>query len=270
MTSEKKSNNNSDKESNVSFLTRLSTFSAKDFTKKENLIIEFIKDNLERIPDMNIEVLAGSVDIGYSAVYGLLRKLNLPKYRNFLVSVAKDVHSQNNIEAEEGSLKSSYYEFINRNDDLNNKEDISKTVSAIKAAKKVFLISDGSLFFIANNLCLRLLTMKFDAVSLQLTEHEMESFVKMMAPNDVVMVYTLLGNNYNALNALKAARDKGIKVIAISGKQSSPVVSSSDWTHILSLPQLDDSQNEFIVDNALPIMYLNDLISKNIADENKK
>ncbi|WP_342256766.1 hypothetical protein [Spiroplasma endosymbiont of Poecilobothrus nobilitatus] len=42
----------------ASFLLKLETFDSNNFTKKENEIIKYIKENMKEITTMNIEVLA--------------------------------------------------------------------------------------------------------------------------------------------------------------------------------------------------------------------
>ncbi|AHI57723.1 hypothetical protein P344_01875 [Spiroplasma mirum ATCC 29335] len=248
----------------ASFLSKLETFDSKNFTKKENEIIKFIKENMKEVTTMNIELLAQKVNTGYSAIYGLLKKMQIRGYRDFLISVASDVEIKSlDFENMESLMKKNYFDIINQNDSMIKTELVEKTLEAIKGAYRIFVVGMGSTNALSTTLALELYRFGFNAFDLDESEEDLLIRTKFMTKNDLIIAYSLFGDNESINKALQVAKEKGVKIIAISGKDMSKAVKLADWAHIISTPNQRANDHRIYVNKLLPWMYFtDDLINK--------
>ncbi|MBW3058169.1 MurR/RpiR family transcriptional regulator [Spiroplasma poulsonii] len=248
----------------ASFLSKLETFDSKNFTKKENEIIKYIKENMKEVTTMNIEILAQRVNTGYSAIYGLLRKVQIKGYRDFLIAIAADVEIKSlDFENMESLMKKTYFDILNQNDTMINNDVMNQTINAIKGAYRIFVIGMGSTNALSQTLALELYHFGFNAFNLNENEEDLMVRSRFMNKNDLILAYSLFGDNESVNKALTIAKEKGVTIIAISGKDMSKAVQLSNWSHIISTPNQRANDHKIYVNKLLPWMYFTDhLINK--------
>jgi DNA-binding MurR/RpiR family transcriptional regulator len=125
-----------------SFLAKLSTIDEKNLTTRELQIVDYIKNNLQVIVsnNMKIEQLAQEVGTGYSAIYGLLNKLNIKGYRDFSISLANDADSAEiEIAKDDENVVNGYVNLIKQNYSLIEKRTLFETLQLIQNAPRVFV-----------------------------------------------------------------------------------------------------------------------------------
>ncbi|AGM24814.1 MurR/RpiR family transcriptional regulator [Spiroplasma chrysopicola] len=243
----------------ASFLSILETFDSKNFTKKEKEIIKYIRENMRDVTTMNIEVLAQKVDTGYSAIYGLLRKMQIKGYRDFLISIAADVEIKSlDMSNMEQLMKKTYFDIINQNDTMIDNELVQQTVNAITGAYRIFVIGMGTTNSLSQTLALELYRFGFNAYNLDENEEDLVVRARFMTKNDLIIAYSLFGDNEAVNKALAIAKDNQATIVAISGKDMSKVVKLANWTHIISTPNQKLNDNEVYVNKLLPWMYFTD------------
>ncbi|WP_339022909.1 hypothetical protein [Spiroplasma endosymbiont of Crioceris asparagi] len=128
----------------TSFFARLAKINSNEFTKKEQVLIEYIKLNAVQIVTLNmrIENLAQETNTGFSAIYGIIKKLKLTGYKELLSCLEYDVESGTSEKTilKNEEIKNIYIKAINENfNSLNNKETL-EIVHLIEKSKKVVVV----------------------------------------------------------------------------------------------------------------------------------
>ncbi|ASP27853.1 transcriptional regulator [Spiroplasma corruscae] len=248
-----------------SFLSKLTTIDENDLTIKEKKIVDFIRSHLKEIVDTNmkIERMAQEAGTGYSAIYGLLKKLNIKGFRDFAISLANDVENQKiNVAKNDENVVQGYINIIKQNYALIEKKDIFQTLTVLKNSSRAFICywenllsgpaQELSNFLYKNNLDTFLLDSDQDTLN-QRTASSRE--------NDVFIFFTRYGNS-SRLD--KFITDIGImnrKIIYISGKIASPnIVQYLSSIHTLIVDNPDESIYKGHISNSVPFNYLNDLL----------
>lgn len=251
----------------ASFLTKLDTLMEDNFTKKEKEIILFIRKNLESVRNMNIEALAQSVNTGYSAIYGLLKKLGINGYRNFIVSVSSDIEMKSlNLSNDDKSLKKKYFDIINQNSNIIDENLLKQTVSYLTAAHKIYIVGMGTTRFLAQSLALQLNNYGFLAIALDEGEEDFNIRTRYMTEHDLVIAFSLFGNNEAINKGLKSAKENNAKIIVISGKGLSSSGSFADITHVISSPIFDIRNTDVYVDKLVPWMFFTDKLINEVLN----
>jgi DNA-binding MurR/RpiR family transcriptional regulator len=126
-----------------SFFGKLATIDEDNLTTQEKLVVEYLKNNLQNVvnSNMKIERLAQEVGIGYSAIYGLLKKLNINGYRELSMSLSNDLNNLNVIAAEgDENVANAYNSLIKQNYSLIEKKQISDALNLINNASRIFIV----------------------------------------------------------------------------------------------------------------------------------
>ncbi|UZQ29781.1 MAG: MurR/RpiR family transcriptional regulator [Spiroplasma phoeniceum] len=237
---------------------------SKNFTKKENEIIKYIKENMKEVTTINIEFLAQQVNTGYSVIYGLLRKMQINGYREFLITIAADIEIKSlDFENMDSLIKKKYFYILNQNNTMINNEKMNQTINSIKGAYRIFVIGMGSTNALSQTLALELYRFGFNAFNLNENEEDLMVRSRIMNKNDLIIAYSLFGDNEAVNKALKIAKEKGATIVLISGKDMSKAVKLANCSHIISTPNQRVNDHKIYVNKLLPWMYFNDdLINK--------
>ncbi|WP_348736344.1 MurR/RpiR family transcriptional regulator [Spiroplasma endosymbiont of Ammophila pubescens] len=248
----------------ASFLSKLETFDSKNFTKKENEIIKYIKENMKEVTTMNIEVLAQQVNTDYSVIYGLLRKIQINGYWDFLIAIAADIEIKSlDFENMESLMKKTYFDILNQNDTMIDNEKMNQTINAIKGVYRIFVIGLGSTNALSQTLVLELYRFGFNAFNLNENEEDLMVRSRIMNKNDLILAYSLFDDNEAVNKALTIAKEKGVTIVVISGKDMSKAVKLANWSHIISTPNQQVNDHKIYVNKLLPWIYFtDDLINK--------
>ncbi|QHX36340.1 MurR/RpiR family transcriptional regulator [Spiroplasma sp. BIUS-1] len=248
-----------------SFLSKLTTIDDKDLTIKEKKIVEYIKTHLKEIVDTNmkIERMAQEAGTGYSAIYGLLKKLNIKGFRDFAISLANDAENQEiNVAKNDENVVSGYINIIKQNYALIDKKSIFETLNIIKSSKKVFfcywenLLSgpaqELSNFFYKNG---------YNVYLLDSDQETIRDRIKTSNEDDVFVFFTRYGNSTRLDNAIKELGEMKRKVVYISGKVASYDINKYlSSIHTLIVDNPDTSIFKGHISHSVPFNYFNDLL----------
>ncbi|ATX71585.1 MurR/RpiR family transcriptional regulator [Spiroplasma clarkii] len=250
-----------------SFLSKLTTIDEKDLTTKELKIVNFIKTHLKEIVETNmkIERMAQEAGTGYSAIYGLLKKLNIKGFRDFAISLANDVENQEiNIAKNDENVVSGYINLIKQNYALIEKRSIFESLNILKACNKgriFFCYWENLLSGPASELSNFFYKEGYNAFLLDSDQEILKDRINSSSDDDVFVFFTRYGNSTRLDQFIEKIGELGRKIIYVSGK-----VASNDITQYLS------SVHTLIVDNpdraiykghishSVPFNYFNDLL----------
>ncbi|WP_339021036.1 hypothetical protein [Spiroplasma endosymbiont of Atherix ibis] len=248
-----------------SFLSKLTTIDDKDLTIKEKKIVEYIKNHLKEIVDSNmkIERMAQEAGTGYSAIYGLLKKLNIKGFRDFAISLANDAENQEiNVAKNDENIVSGYINIIKQNYALIEKKSIFETLNIIKNSKRIFFCYwENLLWGPAHELSNFFYKIGFNVYLLDSDQDTIKDRVKFSNSDDVFIFLTRYGNSSRLDNIIKELGEKKRKIIYISGKIASyDVTKYLSSIHTLIVDNSDESIYKGHISQSVPFNYFNDLL----------
>ncbi|WP_245938365.1 phosphoheptose isomerase family protein [Spiroplasma phoeniceum] len=79
-----------------------------------------------------------------------------------------------------------------------------------------------------------------------------------MNKNYLILAYSLFGDNEAVNKALTIAKEKGVTIVVISGKDMSKAVKLANWSHIISTPnqRVNDHRNILTLINFVKVLYI--------------
>ncbi|AGR40787.1 MurR/RpiR family transcriptional regulator [Spiroplasma taiwanense] len=256
-----------------SFLSKLTTIDEKDLTIKEKKIVEYIKNNLKEIVDTNmkIERMAQEAGTGYSAIYGLLKKLNIKGFRDFAISLANDAENQEiNVAKNDENVVAGYINIIKQNYALIEKRSIFDTLNVIKNANRIFFCywenllagptQELSNFFYKNS---------YNTFLLDSDQETLRQRIKSSKENDVFIFFTRYGNSTRLDNFIEIIGKLNRKIIYISGKIANPDVTKYlSSIHTLIVDNPDQTIYKGYISHSVPFNYFNDLLIYHYLNSN--
>jgi len=127
-----------------SFFSRLAMLDEDKLTPREERLVEYVQGNLQHIVknEMKIERLAQEAGTGYSAIYGLLTKLNLRGYRDFIMALSDDaINIENDLVQNDEQVTSNLINLIKQNYTITDRKEIHQTLTLIHESERVFLVA---------------------------------------------------------------------------------------------------------------------------------
>ncbi|WP_027063587.1 MurR/RpiR family transcriptional regulator [Mesoplasma seiffertii] len=248
-----------------SFLAKLSTIDDKNLTTRELQIVDYIKNNLQTIVanNMKIEQLAQEVGTGYSAIYGLLNKLNIKGYRDFSISLANDADSAEiEIAKDDENVVNGYVNLIKQNYSLIEKRTLFETLQLIQNAPRVFVsywesvlkgpAMDLENFLFDQELKVTLLDSDWDTINKR---------VESVKNGDLFIFFTKYGTSKHLEKIIFKINQSGGKVIFISGRMPSVAISRTvDSIHTLIVDGVEMEDTHVFISKSVPFHYFNDLL----------
>ncbi|QEH61334.1 transcriptional regulator [Spiroplasma chinense] len=250
-----------------SFLSKLTTIDEKDLTTKEKKIVEYIKGHLKEIVDTNmkIERMAQEAGTGYSAIYGLLKKLNIKGFRDFAISLANDAENQEiNVAKDDENVVSAYINLIKQNYALIEKRSIFESLTLLKQAKGnriFFCYWENLLSGPASELSNFFYKEGFNAHLLDSDQETLKDRINTSSENDVFVFFTRYGNSKRLDSFIENIGESNRKIIYISGKvPSSDVLKYLSSIHTLIVDNPDQTMYKGHISYSVPFNYFNDLL----------
>lgn len=149
-------------------------------------------------------------------------------------------------------------------------DDFADAIGTISSAKRIYILGARTCFSIANFLGFYLSLMSFD-VRLVTTNSASETFEQIFdsSEGDAVIAISYPRYSRRTLNAVKYAKDRGSRIIAITDSEISPIYSFADHKLIAS-----SDMSNFVDSLVAPLSIINAIIvalvmknEKQIADK---
>ncbi|ATZ16778.1 hypothetical protein ELUMI_v1c00500 [Williamsoniiplasma luminosum] len=247
-----------------SFLGKLATIDKNKLTTRETKIVDYIKKNLQMIvaTNMKIVTLSQEVETGYSAIYGLLKKLNIQGYRDFSISLANDAEAiEIDISKNDEHVTNGYISMIQHNYSLLEKKVMFETLKLIKNTSRLYIVYWESVlrgattelanFFYSQKLPVILLDSDWDTINQRVLDAD---------KGDLFIFYTKYGTSLHLEKVITRIKDKNAKVVFVSGRIPSPQIQkNSDSVHTLVIDNVDENK-EVVLSKSVPFHYFNDLL----------
>jgi DNA-binding MurR/RpiR family transcriptional regulator len=213
-----------------------------DFSKGQKLIAKYIEEHYDKVAFMTASKLGATVGVSESTVVRFATEIGYAGYpelqqamqemiRNKLTSVQRMEVTANRIGSSDvlDSVFNQDIDIIRRTMEETSHEDFYKSVDAIVAARKIYILGTRSSAALATFLSYYL-TLLFENVLLVQSTSEGEIFEQMIRVDkrDVVIGISFPRYSRKAVNAMDFAHKSGATVIAITDSSLSPLAKPAD------------------------------------------
>ncbi|QGS51545.1 MurR/RpiR family transcriptional regulator [Spiroplasma tabanidicola] len=250
-----------------SFLSKLTTIDEKDLTIKEKKIVDYIKNHLKEIVETNmkIERMAQEAGTGYSAIYGLLKKLNIKGFRDFAILLANDAENQEiNIAKNDENVVYGYINLIKQNYALIEKRSIFETLNVIRDvsnARVFFCYWENLLSGPAQELFNFFYKEGYNAILLDSDQEILKDRINSSVENDVFVFFTRYGNSSRLNSFIESIGELKRKIVYVSGKvASNNITQYLTSIHTLIVDNPDQKVFKGHISQSVPFNYFNDLL----------
>lgn len=225
---------------NTSVLDRI--FSSYDtFFDAEKKIANYIINNKEKVIDMTIVELSSESGASEATISRFCKKCNMKGFHHLKISLAKDIiESKNDEIAISNDINPNKIAQSLQNILANKIEEIKQTVSMIDEnkfnnildlimkARTVQFAAVGNTIPVALDGTFKFNQIGIFAISNTILETQL-AYTYNLSSEDVIIVISNSGTSNRLMSVIDAAREKGVKVIAITNNEHSPIAKSSDY-----------------------------------------
>jgi RpiR family carbohydrate utilization transcriptional regulator len=215
--------------------------------KAEQQVATFIKNYPEEILKLPIDVLAEKIGVSVSTVIRLCRRIDFEGYKDFKLSLAKDlarnykdmclqVNSGDNLSLFLEDVQSLLLQTIHNTFKILSPAEIEKACLALTQAESILVIGTGGTAAIAKLFNHKLLVLGLNSQwSNDFTEVPL--LINRMKPKDVLIALSNSGSTRAIQDSVVMAKDQGCITIALTSYSQSPVAKNSNMVFITSIQE---------------------------------
>ncbi|ATG97621.1 MurR/RpiR family transcriptional regulator [Mesoplasma lactucae] len=249
-----------------SFFGKLAMIDEKKLTHREKQIVKYIRDNLQAIVsnEMKIERLAQEAGTGYSAIYGLLQKIGIHGYRDFILALTTDAeNAKMDIANNDELVAEDLIQLIRQNHSVIDKKNINKTLTLIRKSRRIFISYwENELMNPAEELESFLVGQNADVYLVNNDSQTIQNRADHARNGDLFIFYSMVSNGEKLQKIMATIKDKGANIILISARiAATPISRLSDSIHTLITTYGDPKKkNATYLSKNIPFLYFNDLL----------
>lgn len=197
------------------------------FTQKEKQIAEYVIENKEEIVTLSAKELAKKVESSPAGIIRFSKKCGFKGFINLKLELAKNMEKDktwdiNDMISDTDSIEimvkksiASDIATLEKTKNLMNYNDIEEAINWIKKANKIYLYGVGASGLIAADFQYKLLRIGKN-VEYNFDSHIQLSTAAMIDKNDIAIAISYSGDKKEVNLAIKEAKEKGAKIIAIT------------------------------------------------------
>ncbi|MBN1051699.1 MurR/RpiR family transcriptional regulator [Clostridium botulinum] len=204
----------------------------------EKKVAQYVLENPKNIIHFSITELAEVSKASEATVFRLCSKLGYKGYQDLKINLAGSVIEPiDNIyeEVKENDdtyiimrkIMSSNINSIESTLKINKTEDLDKAIAIILNAKKIMFFGMGGSWTIANDAYHKFIRTGIDCGA-SCDSHWQVMFSSMANSGDAIIAFSNSGSNKELVENINLAKKRGIKIIAITGNEKSPLAKVSD------------------------------------------
>lgn len=210
--------------------------------KNQRRVAEYLIDNLDEIPFINIHELSKATNVSVASVVRVAQGIGFSGFNELRAAIANSLKRQlNNKEIfplfEKHSAQKDLLTDVanldikNINDTLHkiDKENFNRIVNVILSSSRVYTAGLGISYLLAEILSYQLIQVGIDASILKHTSILFHEQILFLNKNDLLIVFSFPPYSKETIDAARFAKDKGIKVLAITNNDASPITFHSDY-----------------------------------------
>lgn len=229
------------------------------FSKKEQLVANYILQEGQSINNMNISVLANHVGVSNGTITHFCKKIGCNNFAELKVQLGR-LRTPTAPSAEDNILiqVSKFYQtVIERSNQLLDITYLHRLAEAIKSAARIYIYGIGSSGLSAEEMMLRLLRMGFNVQSIT-DSHLMLINSSILNENDFVIAISSSGETSVIVDATRIAKNNGCKVICLTSFSESTLAQQVDSFILVSNTWFVDKER--FVNSQFSVMYAIDIL----------
>lgn len=202
----------------------------------EKKVADFILENPEKAVNANVSELANYSGVSDATVVRMCKHIGYQGYYQLRIDLSRDlgrkqVWDVDMDNANMDSISSLFQTISSRILAIGKNLDQSKLLECanlIKTSKQVHIVAVGNTSPLAMYMDFRLGRLGVKCTSSMIPEYWM-NYVNLADIDDVVIAISRSGESKQVIQALELAKEKGLKIISITGSEYSPVSKLSDY-----------------------------------------
>lgn len=200
----------------------------------EKRLADYVLKNSQKAIEFTVKDLAEASNVSEAAVVRMCQHIGFKGYWPFRMSLAKEVdkHQKNAVDAEtESGLQSIFKRYsanmLNIADNI-DVETVSKCVKLLRDCDQVHLIASGNTAPIVEHMGFRLGRLGVRNTFSGVADYYMNQ-INLAGENDIVFAVSQSGSTKSVLDGVTLARQKGLKIIAITAYKNSKLGELADY-----------------------------------------
>lgn len=229
------------------------------FSKKEQLVANYILQEGQSINNMNISVLANHVGVSNGTITHFCKKIGCNNFAELKVQLGR-LRTATAPSVEDNILiqVSKFYQtVIERSNQLLDITYLHQLAETIKGATRIFIYGIGSSGLSAKEMMLRLLRMGFNVQSIT-DSHLMLINSSIVNENDFVIAISSSGETSVIVDATRIAKNNRCKVICLTSFSESTLAQQVD--SFILVPNTLFVDKERFVNSQFSVMYAIDIL----------
>lgn len=241
-------------------------------SRQERKVALKVLQNPQEVQFMNITKLAKKAGVSNATITRFVRRMECSDFHDFKLKLAISAASSPEVpvSSESDSMGDKVYEFYQKVLQGTWKQldtdTIHNIVHAITKARRVYVYGLGSSGYTAQEFTQRLIRMGIAAFC-TVDSHMMFIDSTIVNSDDVIIAISQSGNTDDVNVACSLAKQKGTKIISITGFYQSPLIELSTWSAVVKNSNFVD--NTRFINSQLAIVYVIDIITMELMEKSE-
>ncbi len=205
----------------------------------EKKVADYILDHPQDAVDANVSELAKASGVSDATVVRMCHHLGYKGYYQFRLMLAKDVGRDESDEIEEQQDKPNhvlkiFHDYVNSLTAIGenlNEEDMQACANLIKTCKQAHILAVGNTTPLALYMGFRLGRLGVKC-TYDISPEYFLNHVNLADKGDIIIAISQSGGSRQVIQGMELAKEKGLKMIAITGYRQSPVSDLADYVLI--------------------------------------
>jgi len=239
-----------------------------NYTKSENKLYEYIKNNYDKVIYHSLTEMAEVCNVGEATVLRYCRKLGFKGYQELKFAVAQELSVMNDVENQDtyiNKIKNNMIQAINDTYDLVDMNLLQQAIDKIDMARDVIVFGVG-----LSGICGLDMKSRFLRIGKNINVFTDAHFQVMRAcsvtKETVIIAISLTGSTKDIVDAVSVAKKKGAYIISITNYIKSPLTKYSDLVLMTSAKENPLDGGTLV--SKISQLYVIDLICTGIAVKN--
>ncbi len=205
----------------------------------EKKVADFVLEHPQEAVDANVSELAKASGVSDATVVRMCHHLGYKGYYQFRLMLAKDVGRDEGEEIEElqntpNPVMKIFQKYVNSLiavAESINEEDMRSCVNMIKTCKQAHILAVGNTTPLALYMGFRLGRLGVKC-TYDISPEYFLNHVNLADKEDIIIAISQSGSSRQVIQGMELAKEKGLKIMAITGYRQSPISELSDYVLI--------------------------------------
>jgi len=200
----------------------------------EKKVADYVLENATLVINETVSELAKASGVSDATVVRMCHHLGYKGYYQFRLMLAKDVGRNNELDNETNAVTRIFQDYANTMVSIGeniNQDTMQACVGMIKTCREVHIMAVGNTTPLALYMGFRLGRLGVKCTYSIAPEYFLNN-VNLAEPNDIILAISQSGSSKQIIQGMELGKEKGLKMIAITGYKQSPVSQLADYALI--------------------------------------